>query len=195
MNAWDNIKMAQIVHDLIHQVKSSETITDFNLSYIYYARDNKPKIRNYRNFLIYLTNHYRLTDITDETNLTFEKFLRKIEILIQKNKEDDNRNIAKSARKNTEEIFKTVRFSKTLRTSLKDTASILIGVAFETGVFENANNIEIIYQLVYQKVIRDGNYLELSKEETVTQLLSYIEKIPYLKPSSKEKGKETGDII
>ena len=36
--------------------------------------------------------------------------------------------------------------------------------------------------------------MELSKEETVTQLLSYIEKIPYLKPSSKEKGKETGDI-
>src|SRR6266511_3862808 len=129
MNAWDNIKMAQIVHDLIHQVKSSETITDFNLSYIYYARDNKPKIRNYRNFLIYLTNHYRLTDITDETNLTFEKFLRKIEILIQENKKDDNREIAKSAKKDTEDILKIIRFSRAPKTSINDTASIIIGVA------------------------------------------------------------------
>jgi len=37
--------------------------------------------------------------------------------------------------------------------------------------------------------------LELSEEETVTQLLSYIEDTPYLKLSSKGKGKETGDII
>jgi len=37
--------------------------------------------------------------------------------------------------------------------------------------------------------------LELSKEETVTQLLSYIENTPYLKPLSKEKGKETENII
>ncbi len=36
--------------------------------------------------------------------------------------------------------------------------------------------------------------MELSKEETVTQLLNYIENTPYLKPSSKGKEKETGDI-
>jgi len=82
MNIWDNIKVAQIVHELIHQERSSESITDFDLSCIYYAGDNKLKTRNYRNFLIYLTNYYQLTDVTDETNLTFEKFSRKIEILI-----------------------------------------------------------------------------------------------------------------
>ncbi len=36
----------------------------------------------------------------------------------------------------------------------------------------------------------NGNYLELSEKETVTQLLSYIENTSYLKLSSKEKGKE-----
>jgi len=36
--------------------------------------------------------------------------------------------------------------------------------------------------------------LELSEEETVTQLINYIEKIPYLRPLSKGKEKETEDI-
>ncbi len=57
------------------------------------------------------------------------------------------------------------------------------------------NNIEIVHQLAYQQVVRDGNYLELSEEETVTQLISYIEKTTYLRPLSKGKEKETGDII
>ncbi len=82
MNVWDNIKVAQIAHDLIHQERSSKSIADFDPSCIYYTGNSKPKIRNYKNFLIYLTNHYQLTDMTNETNLTFEKFSRKIEILI-----------------------------------------------------------------------------------------------------------------
>ena len=36
--------------------------------------------------------------------------------------------------------------------------------------------------------------MELSEEETVTQLINYIEKTPYLRPLSKGKGKKTGDI-
>ncbi len=156
------------MHDLIYQKRNSESITDFDLSYIYCIRDNKPRTRNYKNFIIYLTNHYWLTDVTDETNLTFEKFSRKIKILIQENKKDDNRNIAKSTRTDAEEIFETVKFSKTSETSLRDIASILIGVAFKTDVFGDTNNIEVVYQLAYQKVIRDKNYLELSEEETVT---------------------------
>ena len=36
--------------------------------------------------------------------------------------------------------------------------------------------------------------MELSEEETVTQLVNYIEKTPYLRPSSKGKEKEMGNI-
>ncbi len=72
--------------------------------------------------------------------------------------------------------------------------SILIGVAYETNVFDKAGNIEIAHQLAYQQVVKDENYLELSEEETVTQLINFIEKTPYLRPSSKGKEKETGDI-
>ena len=72
--------------------------------------------------------------------------------------------------------------------------SILIGVAYRTNIFDKANNIELAYQLVYQQVVRDGNYLELSEEETVTQLINYIKKTPYLRPLSKGKEKETEDI-
>ena len=133
------------MYDLIHQKRSSESIIDFNLSCIYYVEDSKSRTRNYKNFLIYLTNHYRLTDVIDETNLTFEKFSRKIKILIQENEEDDNRDIAKSIRKVAKEIFETVRFSKTSGTSLKDITSIIIGVAFETSVFGDTNNIEIAH--------------------------------------------------
>ncbi len=63
------------------------------------------------------------------------------------------------------------------------------------GVFGNINNIEVVHQLAYQKIIRDRNYLELSEEETVIQLLSYIEITPYLRPSSKGKGKDTRNIM
>ncbi len=72
--------------------------------------------------------------------------------------------------------------------------SILIRITYGTNVFENASNIEIAHQLAYQQVVRDRNYLELSEEETVVQLINYIEKTPYLRPSSKGKEKEMGDI-
>src|SRR6266540_4303468 len=194
MNIWDNIKVAQIAHDLIHQESNSRNIADFDLSYIYCAGDNKARTRNYRNFLIYLTNHYQLTDITDETNLVFEKLSRRLEVLIQESEEEINNEIAKSVRKNAEEIFETIRLGRTPKILFNDTVSILIRVAYRTNVFENAGNIEIAHQLAYQQIIQDGNYLKLSEKETVTQLLSYIENISYLRPSSKGKGKETGDI-
>ncbi len=82
MNTWDNIKAAQIAYDLIYWESDSENIADFDPSCIYYAGNSKLRTRNYRNFLIYLTNYYQLTDITDETNLIFKKFSRKLEVLI-----------------------------------------------------------------------------------------------------------------
>src|SRR6266536_3037504 len=96
MNAWDNIKAAQIAHDLIHQERSSESITNFDLLYIYCVEDNKSRIRNYRNFLIYLTNHYQLINATDETNLAFEKLSRRLEVLIQESEKETNNETAKS---------------------------------------------------------------------------------------------------
>ncbi len=82
MNIWKNIKAAQVAHDLIHQENDSRNIADLDPSCIYYAGDNKSRTRNYRNFLIYLTNHYQLTDATDKTNITFEKLSRRVEVLI-----------------------------------------------------------------------------------------------------------------
>src|SRR6266498_1222985 len=138
MNTWDNIKAAQIAHDLVHQESDNRKIADFDPSCIYCAGDNKSRTRNYRNFLIYLTNHYQLTDVTDETNLTFEKLSRRLEVLIQESKEETNREIAKSVRKNAEEIFETVRLGKIPKTSFNDMVSILIGVAYGTNVFGEA---------------------------------------------------------
>src|SRR6266498_4705664 len=131
----------------------------------------------------------------DKINLTFKKFSRRLEVLIQESEEETDREMARSARKNTEKIFETVRLSRTPKTPFNDTVSILIRVAYKTGVFEDVKNIEVAHQLAYQKVIWDRNYLELLEEETVTQLLSYIENTPYLKPSSKSKEKKIGDII
>src|SRR6266498_1419633 len=156
MNTWDNIKAAQIAHDLVHWENDS---IDFDPSCIYCTGNNKSRTRNYKNFLIYLINHYQLTDATDETNLIFEKFSRRLEILIQENEEETDRETAKSAKKNAEEIFKTVRLSRTPKTSFSNTVSIVIGITYRTGVFEDAKNIEVAHQLAYQKVVRDRNYL------------------------------------
>src|SRR6266536_3006415 len=125
MNIWDNIKAAQIAYDLVHRESDSKNIADFDPSCIYCAGDNKSRTRNYRNFLIYLTNHYQLTDITDEINLAFEKLSRRLEVLIQESEKETNSEIAKSARRNAEEIFETVRLGKTPKTSFNDTVSIL----------------------------------------------------------------------
>src|SRR6266540_1717227 len=132
--------------------------------------------------------------MTDETNLAFEKFSRRLEVLIQESEEETNNETAKSARRNAEEIFEIIRLGKTPKISFNDTVSILIRVAYRTNVFENAGNIEIAHQLAYQQIVRDRNYLELSEEETVTQLINYIEKTLYLKPLSKGKEKEMEDI-
>src|SRR6266498_400430 len=194
MNAWDNIKSAQIAHDLVHRKSDKGEISDYDPSCIYCAGDSKARTRNYKNFLIYLTNHYQLTDATDETNITFEKLSRRLEVLIQESEEETNQETARSARKNAEKIFETVRLSRTPKTSFNDIISILIRVAYGTNVFENASNIEIAYQLAYQQVVKDRNYLKLSEEEMITQLINYIEKTPYLRSLSKGKEKETGDI-
>src|SRR6266540_4119672 len=145
MNTWDNIKAAQIAHDLVHQENNSGNIADFDLSCIYCTEDNKSKTRNYRNFLIHLTNHYQLTDITDETNLTFEKLSRRLEVLIQENEKETNREIAKSARKNAEEIFEIVRLGRTFKTLFNNIVSILIGIAYRIGIFGDARNIEVVH--------------------------------------------------
>ncbi len=91
MNAQDNIKAAQIVYDLVHREQPNSTISDFDLLCIIYVGNSRLRIKEYKNFLIYLINYYQLTDITDETNLTFEKFSRKLEILIQESKEEKNK--------------------------------------------------------------------------------------------------------
>ena len=73
--------------------------------------------------------------------------------------------------------------------------SIIIGIAYGTEVFGTEGNIKLAYQLVYKQVIRDGNYLELTEEETITQLLNYIGKTSHLKPfRSKEKNKNIKEI-
>ncbi len=60
MNIWENITVAQIIHDLIYQENLNREIIDYNSSYIIYAEDSKLRIRNYKNFLIYFINHYYL---------------------------------------------------------------------------------------------------------------------------------------
>src|SRR6266540_1958762 len=145
MNTWDNIKAAQIAHNLIHQKSDNGKIADFDPSCIYCAGDNKSRTRNYRNFLIYLTNHYQLTDTTDETNITFEKLSRRLEVLIQESEEETNQETARSTRKNAEEIFETVRLGRTPKTSFNDTVSILIEVTYGTKIFADTGNIEVVY--------------------------------------------------
>src|SRR6266542_4426221 len=120
MNIWDNIKAAQIVHDLVYRESDNRRIADFDPSCIYCVGDNKSRTKNYRNFLIYLINHYQLTDATDETNLVFEKLSRRLEVLIQESEEKTNNETAKSARRNAKEIFETIRFDKTPKISFND---------------------------------------------------------------------------
>ncbi len=135
MNIWKNITAAQIAYDLIHQKNPNREIINYNPLCIIYIRDNKSRTRNYKNFLIYLTNYYYLTDI-NETNLTFEKLSRKLKILLQ-NENSTDRKIVKSIQKNAKDIFKTIRLSRNLKISFKNIVSIVIGIVYRIEIFES----------------------------------------------------------
>ncbi len=85
--------------------------------------------------------------------------------------------------------FETIRLSWTLKILFKNTVSIIIEIAYGTEVFENTNNIEVAYQVIYQKIIKKENYLELSEKKTIIQLLSYIEKTLHIKLLNNKKDK------
>ena len=76
--------------------------------------------------------------------------------------------MAKSIRKNTENIFDIIKVSRISQTSFKNTVSIIIKIVYETEIFKNVNIIKTVYQLVYQQIIWEGNYLELSEKESIT---------------------------
>jgi len=44
---------------------------------------------------------------------------------------------------------------------------IIIRIIYKTKVFKEADIIETTYQLVYWQIIKEKNYLKLSKEKTV----------------------------
>ncbi len=83
------------------------------------------------------------------------------------NKNSIKRKIAKSAWKDAKDIFETIKLSKKPKISFTDTVFIIIRVTYSTEVFRNARNIERAHQVAYQKIISEGNYLKLSKEEMV----------------------------
>jgi len=67
--------------------------------------------------------------MTNKTNLTFEKLSRKLEILLQ-NKNSTNKEIAKSIKKDTKDIFETLRLNKSPKTLFKNIVSIVIKVTY-----------------------------------------------------------------
>ncbi len=90
-----------------------------------------------------------MTDIINKTNLLFKKFSRKIKILLQ-NEDTEERETAKNAKKDTQDIFETIKLGQILRISFNDIVSIILEVVYGTKVFESKENIELAHQLAYK---------------------------------------------
>ncbi len=71
--SWESLRASQKIHRSLHTgVFENRVISSHDGSCSICIRDDKARTRAYKNFLIYITNHWELEDTTNETNNRFE---------------------------------------------------------------------------------------------------------------------------
>jgi len=73
-----------------------------------------------------LKNYFNLKEITNKTNLLFEKFIKKVKILTEKK----DFKLYKNTRKNTKNFFIIIYLTKKLLFIFKDCNKLIIEIAF-----------------------------------------------------------------
>src|SRR6266498_1003243 len=71
--SWEGLRASQKIHRSLHIGDFEDRIiSSHDGSCSICIRDDKARTRAYKNFLIYITNYWRLEDATNETNKRFE---------------------------------------------------------------------------------------------------------------------------
>ncbi len=185
--SWEGLRISQKIHRSLHIGDFADRIiSNYDGSCSICIGDDKARTRTYKNFLIYITNHWELEDVTNETNNRFE-ILKKA---VARYKRNEKLRLRKLILRDIQDLLSTVYLKDKLIFTKKDTVRLIFSVAYTTNTFATENLIETSSSLVYNQIAEKGNYL--IAENTLSVL--YVISTPYVGPQmetvSKGKGRE-----
>src|SRR6266498_2085045 len=185
--SWEGLRASQKIHRSLHiEDFSDRPISSHDGSCSICIGDDKARTRAYKNFLIYITNHWGLEDATNETNNRFEA-LKNVLVRYKKNEVSELRNLIL---KDTQDLLSTIYLKSEPIFIKKDTARLIFSVAYTTNTFAIESLIEISSSLVYNQIAEEGNYLTAKNTPSVP----YVTSTPYVGPqtliATKEKERE-----
>src|SRR6266508_4614689 len=185
--SWEDLRASQKIYRSLHTgVFESRVISNHNGSCSICIRDDKARIRAYKNLLIYITNCWGLEDATNETNSRFEALKNAI-VRYKKDKVPELRNLIL---RDTQDLLSTVYLKSEPIFTKKDTARLIFSVAYTTNTFAIESLIETTSSLAYNQIAEEGNYLTAEN----TPLVPYVTSTPYVGPQTvtftKGKGRE-----
>src|SRR6266498_3299314 len=187
--SWEGLRVSQKIHRSLHIEDFTERIiSNYDGSCSICIGDDKARTRAYKNFLIFITNHWGLEDVTNETNNRFEAFKNAI-VRYKKNEILKLRNLIL---KDTQDLLSTIYLKEESIFTKKDTARLIFSVAYTTNTFIIESLIETSSSLAYNQIAEEGNYLTAENTPSV----SYVTSTPYVGPQTVTftKGKEREEI-
>src|SRR6266542_1825968 len=147
-------------------------------------RDNKARTRAYKNFLIYIINHWGLEDVTNETNNRFEALKK----TVARYKKDEEPRLRELILRDIQDLLSTVYLKDEPIFIKKNTAKLIFSVAYTTNTFTTENLIETGSSLTYNQIAEEENYLIARN----TLSVPYVTSTSYVGPQTVivTKGKE-----
>src|SRR6266498_3090541 len=185
--SWEGLRASQKIHRNLHIGDFVDRpISSHDGSCSICIGDDKARIRAYKNFLIYVTNRWRLEDATNETNNRFEALKNAI-VIYKKDEVPELRNLIL---RDIQDLLSAVYLKQELIFTKKDTARLIFSVAYTTNTFTIESLIETSSSLAYNQIAEEENYLTAENTPSVP----YVTSTPYVGPQTvtftKEKGRE-----
>src|SRR6266540_7090325 len=130
--SWEGLRASQRIHRSLYIGDFEDRlISNHDGSCSICIGDNKARTRVYKNFLIYITNHWGLEDVTNETNNRF-KALKNAIIRYKKNEVPELRNLIL---RDMQDLLSTLYLKEEPIFTKKDTARLIFSVAYTTNTF------------------------------------------------------------
>ena len=185
--SWEGLRASQKIHRSLHIGDFSDRlISNHDRSCSICREDDKARTRAYKNFLIYITNHWELENVTNETNNRF-KTLKKA---VARYKKDEKPRLRETILRDIQDLLSIIYLKEEPIFIKKDTIRLIFSVAYTTNTFTTENLIETSSSLAYNQIAKEGNYLTAGNTPSV----SYVKLTPYVGPQTviitKGKGRE-----
>src|SRR6266498_3886970 len=185
--SWEGLRVSQKIHRSLHiRNFTDRIISNYDGSCSICIGDDKARIRAYKNFLIYITNHWGLEDVTNETNNRFEALKK----AVARYKKDEEPRLREHILRDTQDLLSTIYLKEEPIFTKKDTARLIFSIAYTTNIFTTENLIETSSSLAYNQIAEEGNYLTARNIPSVP----YVTSTPYVRPqtviATKGKGRE-----